>query len=74
MNLFFHLSVGVAEILSAGLSDEYYSFLWTNFSYLLVEELFLVKPRNFICHVQVKTTCEPGHISKICRQNLILQI
>ena len=31
MNGFFHLSVGVAKILSMALSDHYNSLLWTNF-------------------------------------------
>ena len=43
MNVFFDLSVGVAEILSMGLSDRYDSFLWTDFS---VEELFLLNNEN----------------------------
>ena len=34
MNVFFHLSVGVADILSIGLSDQYNSLLLTDFSYL----------------------------------------
>ena len=34
LTVFFHLSVGVTEVLSMGLSDHYNSFLWTNFSYL----------------------------------------
>ena len=39
---FFHLSLGVAEILSVGLSDQYNSLLWKNFFIsLIVEELFL---------------------------------
>ena len=30
----FHLSLAVAEILYVGLSDQYNSFLWRDFSYL----------------------------------------
>ena len=36
--------------------------------------VILVKPRKLEYHVQLKITCEPWHISKICLQDLILQI
>ena len=74
MNVFFHLLVGMAKILSMGLSDQCNSFLYTDlFISLTVEELFFVKQRKSICHVQPTTTCEPWLTSKICLQDLILQ-
>ena len=35
--------------------------------------VILVKPRQFIWHVQPTTTCEPWHMPNICPQDLILQ-
>ena len=28
--------------------------------------VIFVKPRNFMCHVQLVKTCEPSYISKFC--------
>ena len=76
LNVFFYFSVGLAEILSVGLSDQYNSFLKIDFSHLLQTDfshnnlrVIIVKPRKFICHVQLKTTCEQWHFSKLCLQN-----
>ena len=46
MNVFFHLSVGLAKILFMGLSDQYKSFLKRFFISLMVEELFSLNQEN----------------------------
>ena len=73
---FLSFSVRVAEILSMRLSDKYDSFcrqIFHIYFFKIAEELFLLNQEHS-CHVQLATTFEPWHISKVCLQNLILQI
>ena len=55
-------------MLSEGLSDHLNSFYRQTFHVLMAEELLLLSQENS-CHIQLKTTCVPWHISAVCLQN-----
>ena len=63
MNVSFYLPFEVTVILSLRLPDQYNGC-----------RVIVVKPKKLIGHVQLVTTCEPSHMSKICLQDRILQI